>query len=118
MGLPVTVMAVFLVLLATGVQALNPDDPNVCSHWERSATCHHCQQLCVWAQLQLCHIVIHSLSCFHIKAIQQLRGVRLGEFKAVCFCSLCPSCLNCTERDTNFTMKCCVISRFSSGGQK
>lgn len=35
MGVPVTIMAVFLVLLATGVQTLNPDDPNVCSHWER-----------------------------------------------------------------------------------
>lgn len=35
MGFPVTIMAVFLVLLATGVQTLNPDDPNVCSHWER-----------------------------------------------------------------------------------
>lgn len=35
MRLPVTIMTVFLLLWAAGVQTLNPDDPNVCSHWER-----------------------------------------------------------------------------------
>lgn len=47
----------------------------------RSAACHHHQLPGVWAQLQFCHIAIHSLSCFHRKATQ-LRGARLGELKA------------------------------------
>lgn len=73
---------------------------------------------CVWAQLQFCHIVIHGLSCFHIKATQHPRGVRLGEFKAMCFCSICLSCHNCTEKDTNFAMTYWVISHFSGCRQE
>lgn len=39
MGSSVALLAVLLVLgLTTGVWSLNPDDPNVCSHWERWAS--------------------------------------------------------------------------------
>ena len=39
MGSSVAPLAVLLVLgLTTGVWSLNPDDPNVCSHWERWAS--------------------------------------------------------------------------------